>query len=461
MKTSRLFTLLTAAALLTLAACTTTDTATPDAAVQPVALNQFAVIAEGRVVPVNYVDLAFSASGRIAEVFLAEGDTVTADQVIARLEDSQQLAAQRSANELERLAAEQALADLTDETPYILAAAQAQQDLATANDQLDDAQRRLRNLYNPDIEFYEDEIEDARESLLTVEENIDLTEINLATFALDQAQENFDDFERYYNGVRAAIDNCDTSNADLNCDPNRRVVIEGIPWTLEDVTEARNDAANRLTEARIRLAQAQRGNENALDDAQERIEDAEEDLAFALADPKNLDVALAEAEVARWEAAVRDATERLADAQAGPDPADVALVEARITAAQSALQATDDALSRLELRAPFAGTLARIDLKTGEQVAAGIPVVILADFTTWVVETDNLTEIEVVRVEPGQTVTIALDALPDAEFTGTVRTIESIFEEKRGDITYTVTIDLTATDPRIRWGMTAVTTFDN
>lgn len=461
MKLARLLTLFTATALLTLAACTTTDTATPDAAVQPLELNPFAVIAEGHVVPVNYVNLSFSAGGRITEVLLAEGDTVAADQVIARLEDSQQLAAQRTANELELLAAQQALADLTDETPYILAAAQARQDLATANDQLDDAQRRLRNLYNPDLKFYQDQINDAREALLTVEENIDLTEINLATFALNQAQENFDNFERYYNGVRAAIDNCDQSNADLNCDPNRRITIEGIPWTLEDVTKAYNDARNRLTEAQIRLAQAQRSNQNTLEEAQERLKDAEEDLAFALAGPKTLEVALAEAEVARWEAAVRDATERLADAQAGPDPADVALLEARITAARSALQATDDALSRLELRAPFAGTLARIDLKVGEQVAAGVPAVILADFTSWVVETDNLTEIEVVRVEPGQTVTIALDALPDAEFTGTVRTIESIFEEKRGDITYTVTIDLTSTDPRIRWGMTAVTTFDN
>jgi len=41
-----------------------------------------------------------------------------------------------------------------------------------------------------------------------------------------------------------------------------------------------------------------------------------------------------------------------------------------------------------------------------------------------------------------------------------VERIGDVFEEKRGDITYTVRITLNQTDERLRWGMTVVATFE-
>jgi multidrug resistance efflux pump len=96
----------------------------------------------------------------------------------------------------------------------------------------------------------------------------------------------------------------------------------------------------------------------------------------------------------------------------------------------------------------------------GEQVTAGQPVLTLADFSTWVVETDNLTEIDVVKIAPGQGASIVLDALPDKTLRGEVSEIGTVFEEKRGDITYTVDVTLLDGDPLARWGMTAEVTFD-
>jgi HlyD family secretion protein len=86
-------------------------------------------------------------------------------------------------------------------------------------------------------------------------------------------------------------------------------------------------------------------------------------------------------------------------------------------------------------------------------------VVTLGDFTQWVVKTNNLTEIEVVRLQDGQTAEVVLDALPDVTLTGKVTKIASVFVESRGDITYTVTVTLDQSDPRARWGMTAQVTF--
>jgi len=83
----------------------------------------------------------------------------------------------------------------------------------------------------------------------------------------------------------------------------------------------------------------------------------------------------------------------------------------------------------------------------------------VADFSQWFVETDNLTEIEVVEVSVAQAVTIVPDALPDVELTGSVDSIADYFEEKRGDITYTARILVDDIEPLLRWGMTVVVTF--
>jgi hypothetical protein len=50
--------------------------------------------------------------------------------------------------------------------------------------------------------------------------------------------------------------------------------------------------------------------------------------------------------------------------------------------------------------------------------------------------------------------------LPDVTLNGTVTQIASVFEEKRGDVTYTVKVLLKDTNPSIRWGMTAAVTFE-
>ena len=85
-----------------------------------------------------------------------------------------------------------------------------------------------------------------------------------------------------------------------------------------------------------------------------------------------------------------------------------------------------------------------------------MPVVSLSDSSNWYVETDDLTEIDVVQVELGQPVSVTIDAIPDVEFTGEVTEIAPRSEIKRGDVTYTITIRLLDADNALlRWGLTA------
>ena len=144
----------------------------------------------------------------------------------------------------------------------------------------------------------------------------------------------------------------------------------------------------------------------------------------------------------------------------GPDPDDVANAKARISTAETQLSASKADLEKLDLIATMDGRVVSTDLKPGITVTAGQPVIELADFSEWDVDTDNLTEIEVVDVSIGQKVTVTPDALPDVKLNGEVIKISDTFEEKRGDITYTVRIALNEIDPRLRWGMTVVVDFE-
>lgn len=102
-----------------------------------------------------------------------------------------------------------------------------------------------------------------------------------------------------------------------------------------------------------------------------------------------------------------------------------------------------------------------MNIKAGEQAAPGQPAIVLADFSRWLVETDDLTEMEVPEIQVGQRAQITPDALPNLQLQGQVTSISNIFEERRGDVLYTVEISLQEYDPRLRWGMTVEITFEN
>lgn len=158
----------------------------------------------------------------------------------------------------------------------------------------------------------------------------------------------------------------------------------------------------------------------------------------------------------RWlelESNFQNAQVRLANAQADFD----ALQDTDFSLDTAALRAI---LANAELRAPHAGVITNLNLKVGEFASDTSPVVTIADTSKWLVKTSDLTEIDVVNLKEGQPVTVKLDAIPGKEFKGNVLAISQDFSENQGDVVYEVTILLTDLDPSMRWGMTAVVTFE-
>jgi multidrug resistance efflux pump len=438
---------------LLLAACSGTATPTPDAGTVPVVSDSnLGVIAEGKLLPGQYANLSFATSGKVAEVLVTKGQTVAADAVIARLENSEALKAQVVQAQGEVLNAQQAITTLNDNVSMLHA--QAQADQAAADKALDDASRHLKNLNYPDIQYYKDEIQKAQDALTTAQENVTVVDIGSLQAALQAAHNATDDLKERLDKLQTAAAGCPT------CDPEGSFTVDHIPQSVADARDNYNDGLNRIKELEIQIAQAQRGNTQTIKDAQDHLDDTLDNLASAQSGPKPLDQERAEADVALAAAQKKDAEDRLTKLQNGPDPDQLASAQAHLATAQANLAAAQDALTNSELHAPFAGVIADLSIKVGEQASPAAPAAVLADFSQWIVETDNLTEIEVVKVNEGQKASIVLDALPDVTLHGTVSTISPVFEEKRGDVTYTVTVKLTDSDPHMRWGMTAVTTFE-
>jgi HlyD family secretion protein len=160
---------------------------------------------------------------------------------------------------------------------------------------------------------------------------------------------------------------------------------------------------------------------------------------------------------------VAEAQAALAAVKAGATAEEIAIADAGVseaqaglTSAQAALAIAQQGLADFELVAPFAGEVGRVNVEVGELVAPGTLVASLGDTSTWYVETDDLTEIDVVQVAVGQATRVTVDALPGQEFNGIVTKIAPRSETKRGDQTYTVTVKLSdAADARLRWGLTA------
>ncbi len=416
---------------------------TPTSAAPPIVVDSLAVVADGRLLPRRSVQLSFTVGGKVAELRVAEGEPVSEGEIIARLENSAALQAQVAQAELEALNAQQVLGDIRDHAAS--AAAQVQLAVAQAQDRLTEANRHLYNVQHPDLKWYQDRVDDAQHALTLAQQSSQLVDLSGPTAALKNAQDALTDAEKNLADIQTLEDRYP----------------RGFTDQLKDAQKAYDKALDNFHAAQVALAQAQLSNSDAVKNAQKALDDAKEDLERALATPDATDLALAEAEAALARAALTEAQAQVDKVKDGPDPDQLASAEARLKTAQASLAAAQTALGNIELRAPIAGTLADLNLKIGEQAVPGQPAATVADFSGWKVETDNLTEIEVVRLSEGQDATVVLDALPHQSLHGQVQSISTVFEEKRGDITYTVVVLLSDADPQMRWGMTAEVTFGN
>ena len=195
--------------------------------------------------------------------------------------------------------------------------------------------------------------------------------------------------------------------------------------------------------------QTRKDQKKKYDDAVKKYEDAQR-----ARDLKVNQLDQAKAEVAQAQAALNDAQREADKRKGGPAADDLALAQSRLDNAKAQVTAAQQALTDLDVKAPYDGTVVELDHDPGDMLLPSMQVALVADLSQWYVETNDLTEMDVVRINAGDKTTLKPDALPDLSLPATVTEIARSSGKKGGDVIYTVRLKLDQTDPRLRWGMT-------
>ena len=129
--------------------------------------------------------------------------------------------------------------------------------------------------------------------------------------------------------------------------------------------------------------------------------------------------------------------------------------EADLVRAQALLDSAKATLAtQSTLTAPFNGTIVSVDISPAETVVPGQVVIGLGDLSKYQIETTDLSERDVTRVQIGQPATVFIEALNE-EFTGEVVDVDRISSTLGGDVVFKVTIDLDRQPQGLLWGMSA------
>lgn len=417
-----------------------TATSTPEPDLAPVVAPPSVVSAEGFVVPARWAELSFRVGGQIVELPVREGDPVQAGQLLARLDNADAAAAVSSAQD----AVSQAEASVQQAQADVLQAqagvTQAQAAVEVARAAVVSAEAQLSQVKGgPTAE----QIAQAEAAVATARARLNQAQ---AAARPEDLQAQASVLLKAEAALRLAQTEYDkVSWADNRGETPQALALEQATLDYEAAKAQYERLKNGATEEEIAVARA-------------GVAEAQAALATVKAGATTEEIAVAEAAVTQARA-----NEQQAEAGVPAAEAVVAAAQARVAAAEAGLQT---ALTNLETArkkmadydviAPLAGTVAQVRTRAGEVVAAGVPVISVGDDSQWYVDTDDLSEIDIVQVSLGQAAVVKIDALPGEEFDAIVTKITPRSETKRGDVTYTVTVMLKDTQKLpLRWGMTA------
>ena len=397
----------------------------PQATAIPPVATEGTLVVDGILVPARWVVLSAPAGGQVVEVNVRPGETVTAGDVLVRLDDA-----------LQRIS---------------LAEAQARLDRARA--QLDELQAKFRD---EDIAAAQAAVDVARAQLAKVQRGPSSAEIAAAEADVAEAQATLKKLTQqpYPYDITAAQAELDNARAALSLAQAAYDRIKSLPGASarpEALQLQRATNAYKVAEAHFEAVR-QGASAEEIAAARARLKAAQARLERVRSLPTPEDLAVAQAQL-------REAEARLAQAKAPARPEDIRIAQAEVALAQAAVQRAQIALDRTRVRAPFTGTVGDIRVQSGAYVSPGSPLVRLGDTAAWRVQTTNLSQLDVVHVQKGEEVTLTFDALPDLEMRGRVSAIDPVGKNSNGDILYTVYIDVDGQDDRLYWGMTVAVRF--
>jgi len=135
----------------------------------------------------------------------------------------------------------------------------------------------------------------------------------------------------------------------------------------------------------------------------------------------------------------------------GDDPISLQIARTNFAQKEQNLVDMEDQLADYTLRMPFAGTVAKVNVKKGDTVSSGTAVATV--ITKHKLASISLNEIDAARIKNGQKATLTFDAIDNLSITGEVISVDAIGTVSQGVVTYNVEINFDTDDVRVKPGM--------
>ena len=468
------------------------------------------ITASGAVQPIQRVNLSPKNQGRLAELYVKQGDRVQAGQIIARMESRDleaklrqaqarlknskaNLAKQETGSRPEEIAAARARLNQVEarlsqlqvgSRPEEIAAARArlsqvgarlsqlqagsrQEEIAVARARLDGIQANLSELQSgkrpEEIAQGKARLEQATTRWQNAKTGSLKEEIEQAKARIEAAKAELElttkRLERYKKLVNEGAITRDAYEEYVRDDRRVNANLQEAEKRLEQLTQFRLAEIERLTAAMEEEKQAFQLLEKGA--RLEEIVRAEAEVAEARSQLEQLVNGTRPEEIARAEAEVAEARSQLEQLVNGTRPEEIARAEAEVAEAKAQVRYQEILLEETKVRAPFSGVITQRYASQGAFVtpATSASNATFASSTSIVALARGLEvlakvpEANIGEITSGQTVEVVADAYPDQVFKGKVKLIAPEAIVERNVTLFEVEVALETGKEKLRSGM--------
>jgi HlyD family secretion protein len=400
----------------------------------------------GSVQPVQSVDLAFAAGGRIASTPVRVGDEVVIGQTLASL-DNFELSARLHDAQANVLAQRIRLDELQRGTR-----ADEIAEIAIKEAEFNKAQQDLENAYD-----------DTQDVLIAAyADATDAVRVQIASLFNSTGTAPEPRYELTFQCAGV----CDQ---DISLAESLRAQSEvALLWWLDEL----NDISSLTSEQEL---------VDSLANAREYLQTAKRMLDFVDAVLNNPGVQLSSTTLATYRTSVSTAqmsistaltsvttqhqailsaqltadriANELALKRAGSTPEEIATQEAILLSAQAQAQRIRALMAKNIIRSPISGIVTRQDAKVGQTAVINEPLISVMSGQELEIEA-NVPEVDIGPLMIGDRVAITVDALPDEQFSGSLVSIEPAETIVGGVVNFKVKVMFDVSDERLKSGMT-------
>ncbi|MCY7384648.1 MAG: efflux RND transporter periplasmic adaptor subunit [Microcoleus sp. CAN_BIN18] len=412
------------------------------------------ITSSGTVQPVQRVNLSPKGSGRIAELFVEQGDKVQAGQIVARME-SRDVEAQLAQAKAREASVRAKLAKIE--------AGNRSEDIASAQARLDQAEASLAQVQ---AGSRVEEVAGARARLQQTQANLQqlragsrVEVVNQGRAKLAQAQARLADAQTGSSKqeIAQAQTQIDSSKAQAELTAkrvqrNRPLVQEGAlaKDKLDELIKENRTAQAKVIESQKRLEQLKESRLSQIQQLQAAVEVEQQALKQLQNGTRSEEITKGEAEVAeaksklaqvengnrpeeiaKAQAAVAEAKSQFAVQENGSRPEEIAQAKAELAEVQAQVRFQEVQLEDTKVRAPFAGVITQryaiegafVTPATSASEATSATSTSIVALARDVEVLAKVPEADISQIKPGQEVEIVADAYPDKVFKGKVKLI--------------------------------------